>query len=143
MIDHFIATENLRDYTLSYEQFDSIDNLSDHLAISLQLNCNIESANKVTHEFTASPRWDQVHVDCYKQMLDVYLSNEVVPSDLVTCTDVNCVNSTCVETIHALHNSIILCLSESYQYGHPSYWYCRCMVVLNEHVFQAGVQNIL
>ena len=76
LIDHFIATENLRDYILSYEQFDSIDNLSDHLAISLQLDCHIESANEVTHEFTASPRWGQVeqqHVDCYKQHLDVYL----------------------------------------------------------------------
>ena len=65
--------------------------------------------NKVTHEFTANPSWGQVeqlHVDCYKQRLDVYLSNEVVPGGLITCTDVNCVNSTCVETIHALHNSI-------------------------------------
>ena len=79
--------------------------MSDHLAISLQLDCNIESANKVTHEFIASPRWGQLHVDCYKQQLDVYLSNEVVPADLITCTDVNCINSTCVETIHALHNS--------------------------------------
>ena len=57
LIDHFIAPENLRDYVLSYEQFDSIDNLSDHLAISLQLDCNIESGNKVTQEFTASPKW--------------------------------------------------------------------------------------
>ena len=60
LIDHFTATENLRDYVLSYKQFDSIDNLSDHLAISLQLDCNIESANKVTHEFTATPKWGQV-----------------------------------------------------------------------------------
>ena len=51
----------------------SIDNLSDHLAISLQLDWNIESVNKVTHEFLASLRWEQVE--------DVYLSNEVLPDD--------------------------------------------------------------
>ena len=45
LIDHFIATESLRDYILSYEHCDSLDRLSDHLPISLQMDCNIRSAN--------------------------------------------------------------------------------------------------
>ena len=48
LIDHFIVTEGLSDYLLTYKQIESVDNLSDHLLvpIAFHLICNIEYANQ-------------------------------------------------------------------------------------------------
>ena len=56
LIDHFIVTEGLSDYLLTYKQIESVDNLSDHLQIALYLNCNIEYANQKKLDFEPSPK---------------------------------------------------------------------------------------
>ncbi len=41
LIDHFVISENLQDNLLSYNEIDSHDNFSDHIAVKCVLNVNV------------------------------------------------------------------------------------------------------
>ncbi len=41
LIDHFVISENLQDDVLSYDEIDSLDNFSDHIAVKCVLNVNV------------------------------------------------------------------------------------------------------
>ena len=43
LIDHFIVSENIQTHVEEYYTEDSIDNLSDHIPLFIQLRCIVES----------------------------------------------------------------------------------------------------
>ena len=91
LIDHFIVTEGLSDYLLTYKQIESVDNLSDHLPIALQLNCNIDYANQKKLEFEPSPKWNSVcpaDIDECHRCLDKCLMEKPIPVQVIDCKNV-------------------------------------------------------
>ena len=113
---HFIDTGGLTDYLLTYKQIESVDNLSDHLPIALHLNCNIEYANQKKLEFEPSPKWNSVcpaDIDEYHRCLDKCLMEKPIPVHVIDCKNVFCNEVTCINELHALHESIVYSCREA------------------------------
>ena len=67
---------------------DSIDNISDHLPVSLHLNCNINYSIETDSVFIHTALWsnsDDTQIKIYREHLDMYLSDINVSEDLVQC----------------------------------------------------------
>ncbi len=116
LIDHFLISERLSTDILSYTTIDSINNISDHLPLLLELKCHTPivlndcvSSNMSTSRAHA-PLWSQATTDQIKQYqlrLDHYLHSMYIPYDVLYCSDVQCSLSSHTETLESFYKCII------------------------------------
>ena len=107
-IDHFLVSSDLADLVTKSEIVDSGCNFSDHLAITLTINCNLnaktnsECKNRTT--LTARLRWDKADLTQYYNYTYSMLQ-DVVVTGLADSNDIN------VQTIDGLYEAICYCLN--------------------------------
>ncbi len=95
LIDHFVISEILQDYLLSYDEIDSHDNFSDHIAVKCVLNVkDIYCHSSATvHEKTSLPAWSKStneKIIVYQSVLNDKLNNIIIPYEAV-CAMIECV----------------------------------------------------
>ncbi len=110
LIDHFIVSKYISEGVLEYTQIESIDNLSDHLPISITINCNFPSPIMEQDDYVAStPQWsraNEVHLLNYKYTLDCNLQLIDLPVDVLECSDMLCIHNH-KHDLETFHNSIV------------------------------------
>ena len=77
LIDHFIASENIRPRIEGYYTQDSIDNLSDHIPLFFELKCIVQTVTSVpTPVMQSKPVWGLAqphHIQKYQVQLNKQL----------------------------------------------------------------------
>ena len=120
-IDHMLITENMQPFIKSCSSYDSINNVSDHLPVILELDINCEYLK--TNDITYQPgiAWYKVTIDDvskYKTELDIELNKIKVPIHVTKCKNFNC--KTHFDEIEVFHNSIVKCCINAGQKSFPS-----------------------
>ena len=116
LIDHILITENIENFICNFKAKESLDNLSDHIPLSLDLNinCNYLKTKEITHQ--AKVAWYRVNINDtvkYKSCLDKELRNIKVPHEALQCKLLHCTEHDIV--INEFHNNIVnACLSAGY-----------------------------
>ena len=88
---------------------DSVDNLSDHLPLSFELNVDVDYVN-VVRAMRSAPRWGDAteeHHEAYRDALDSELSTIEVPLEAVRCTDMLCNKQSHSDALKAYHNGLV------------------------------------
>jgi hypothetical protein len=92
-IDHFVCTNNMWQSIIDYTVVHDMENPSDHSVIALHTCLPIShSPSSDTHR-VASPRWNKATLEDignYQQALDNILSQLLLPSDTLSCNDLQC-----------------------------------------------------
>jgi hypothetical protein len=92
-IDHFVLTENIVPDVLSVRIECSVDNMSDHLPVTLYVSVAVEHVHDDPRPSPPRPQWhlvtDEVVV-AYRSELDAQLDNLVPPTEALHCTDPRC-----------------------------------------------------
>ena len=110
LIDHFIVSENIQTHVEEYYTEDSIDNLSDHIPLFIQLRCIVESVPiNVVPVMQSKPVWGLAHphhIQKYQFELNELLC-EFLPADEMFMG--SSMNSLCLkkEYITNFHDNII------------------------------------
>ena len=110
LIDHFIVSENIQTHVEEYYTEDSIDNLSDHIPLFIQLRCIVESVPiNVVPVMQSKPVWGLAHphhIQKYQLELNELLC-EFLPADEMFMG--SSMNSLCLkkEYITNFHDNII------------------------------------
>ena len=110
LIDHFIVSENVQTHVEEYYTEDSIDNLSDHIPLFIQLRCIVESVPiNVVPVMQSKPVWGLAHphhIQKYQLELNELLC-EFLPADEMFMG--SSMNSLCLkkEYITNFHDNII------------------------------------
>ena len=110
LIDHFIISDNIKQYLSYYSPCDGPDNFSDHLAVKCVLDIQTthivhKPSNQVTEPTPAWHNASEVEIGQYKCVLDDLLKNICIPLDAVLCTDKMC--KIHFKDICDYHNNII------------------------------------
>ena len=116
-IDHFIMSMNVFDNITNCTIIDSVDNLSCHKPILLQVKCQINRLNRTGKQlYKRKTAWHKVvkeDIDCFKQHLDVQLNRLKVPACINNCTNVSCKDSAHTNAICELCSNLISCLLDA------------------------------
>ena len=111
-IDHFVISNNLKEYLDRYDSIDSVENPSDHVAsrctfkFSLQYNDPATPVGNIKQ-----PLWDSAsdnQIELYKEYLDHYLLGIELPTELINCNDVMCTKHN--KEITDFHDKIVYSL---------------------------------
>ena len=93
LIDHILLSQNFSPYIMDYKTLKSIDNLSDHDALTCKLEIDITVMAKKARIFKCKAAWHKASVDDianYKDHLDVLLNNIHISRELLTCDNMSC-----------------------------------------------------
>ena len=139
-IDNFLVSSNLKNKLTGCNVYDSVNNVSDHLAINCRLNFDLSYVNPTKDKTDGChPSWNRasdLDLEKYKELLNNYLMDIPLPEALIFCSDLNC-KSHNVE-IGNFHNSIIKALvmacDNSIPVGHPKKGNCKSITGWNEYV---------
>ena len=110
LIDHFVIGKNLTDNIVSYSTVDSVDSVSDHLGLLLEVDIACDSVEIMKREFTPKVAWYKASladIASYKTKLDIELSKVAIPSDCVNCKDFKCNQSNHLKQIEMFHDNIV------------------------------------
>lgn len=113
LIDHILISQNCFESILEYKSIKSVDNMSDHDAVSCTLDLNVTIMKKVDRTFQHKAAWHKASRDNiveYQNNLDTRLSNMCIPNDLMICDNVSC-GAHKEDIIMLLSNIIDACLS--------------------------------
>ena len=92
-LDHFIVSHNLSDSVLSYKVLHDGDNLSDHRAIQLCLDINVQQHSNDMKQFSPHPLWRRAtddQINNYKLTLVMLLKCISLPQQLLLCKNKLC-----------------------------------------------------
>ena len=108
IIDH-VFTNNVN--VSSYVTIDSIDNLSDHLAVSCELNVDVNYSNVPVKNNVKQVSWKKatvLHIDRYRSELCRHLEQCNVLNDLNVCDGISCKSpGKCEDTNNKLYDVIV------------------------------------
>ena len=94
LIDHFVLSENLFERMTCYESLSDVDNMSDHLPVSLGLDLNVTTVkNNIPKKCFID--WNKVleqDIKKYQHKLDTLLKDVVLGRDVLNCSDFDCKN---------------------------------------------------
>ena len=110
LIDHFIVSNSIHTNLLDYYTKDSVDNLSDHIPVCINITCIVETVpNNPELVMHSKPVWGLVqpdHIQKYQDELNELLYN-FLPIDEMFMSSVN--DSLCLKKEHIteFHGNII------------------------------------
>ena len=114
-IDHFLITENLRQFVVDYVVIHDGDNLSDHSPIRLTLSIEPNFVNPIDSNHKSRKLcWRDATADSievYQRRLSHSLCDVSIPFDSVYCVDPNCTNH--CDQIAEYCSDLIDCLIDS------------------------------
>ena len=101
LIDHFIVSDSIHTNVLNYYTNNSVDNLSDHIPVCINITCIVESVpNNPEPVMHSKPVWglvQQDHIQKYQDELNELLYN-FLPTDEMFMSSVN--DSLCLKKKH-------------------------------------------
>ena len=114
-IDHVIVSNNLKEMVCDYVVFDDVDNMSDHLAVMVEVDicCEYFSTNNINKKDKLNWYKATVYdIDNFNEALNNELSQICFSDEVISCRDLKC-TSHFVE-IERYHNDIVTaCLNAS------------------------------
>lgn len=146
LIDHVVFPSELLHLVLKYAVLEDGDNLSDHLAISLCINCNfcpiIHSNNRSSLSLGAL-RWDKGDLKEYYRITFELLS-KIKIDKLCCCSDNVCCNNDhridievlCAEICHCLSTAASLCIPRVRK-GSMKHFWCDTLNLLKQDSIDA------
>lgn len=93
LIDHILITENVKDFICNFQSYETLDNSSDHIPLTLDLNINCEYLETKERIYKPKIAWYKVNVHDdkqYKSYLDKELKNIALPQEAFECNLLNC-----------------------------------------------------
>ncbi len=110
LIDHFILSGGINETISQYIQLYSVDNLSDHSAIMLVIDCDYLPIVIYRDNFVPKARWSIVndgHIQRYQEQLDQQLQAIDIPIDVFQCDNILCNNTHHTEKLNQFTDDII------------------------------------
>ena len=92
-IDHILVCENLESCVLSYYTTDTVDNVSDHVALSCVLDLYVDYVESNIGSSIKHSVWSNItqkYIDRYQKTLDNKLKHITIKDDLLLCKDYLC-----------------------------------------------------
>lgn len=114
IIDHFLICSTLYDVLVSYEKVSSIDNLSDHDAVTCSLSMSMEYCIFSNKDFVNHAVWSKASehdIQEYKRHLDLLLNSISIPNGVLNCNDLTCVKHS--REINVLYHKIVNALTDA------------------------------
>ena len=110
LIDHFATSNPVFHSLVSYTKYCSIDNFSDHEAVTCKFNLNVELLQNSEKHFNAKSAWYKASAEDLSQYRDC-LNNEIngidIPWSAIHCNDTSCTEHK--EDITNFHADIVAC----------------------------------
>lgn len=110
ILDHFIVSEVIFDSSVSSVScLHSVDNLSDHEPVVIQLQMPYNLLAGATKSFVHKPAWYKAsssHIDEYRRVLSNKLHDISLPVDVITCKDMLCCSPSHRSALNLFMNDI-------------------------------------
>ena len=118
LIDHCIISHNLMDSLKCFNDYDTINNSSDHLPIFAQFKIKCSYVKAESRPSVKSVSWYKATIDDvnkYKECIDNSLKNVVLPEDALSCNDLECTLHR--STLEELYYTLIydVCVKSGYE----------------------------
>ena len=121
-VDHFILSGSLIDMVKRYDVVHSCDNTSDHDLVRCEIEIPAAIINACDSQNTQSqskPLWKDAsdkQLAAYRAILDLKLNAMNIPSDALSCRDLQCNDVTHRDLLNRYHDDIVsVCLKASEQ----------------------------
>jgi hypothetical protein len=123
ILDHFIVSHNIVPHVMSIECNHDVNNSSDHVPLTIELNVNTKYVKAESTGTRPKPQWHKAtneDLDAYRSTLDVLLQNIVIPEAALECSSSQCTNEMHREELLKLHDSLIQASLRASEHAIPS-----------------------